>query len=202
MTRDVEKLFKALSKKGMTRAFVRVGDKEYIYPLLAGAQPRVSKKRKRLLVIPIGVLILIACVYFYIRWDFTRVTQNKSLKPQTQAAAEQLLTKQSKNSSPIKPLDESAIYAVISGDKRKVKALPARGVEINSRDPYGWTLLHWAAFAGQRDVYNLLLEKGASPGAKTTRKWFTYPAGATPAELIPPPGNKAGKGFKVTGVKK
>lgn len=54
------------------------------------------------------------------------------------------------------------MYVSLVGDLDRVKALIARGAEINQ---LGWTPLHYAAAKGQLPVVEYLLEKGAMPNA-------------------------------------
>jgi len=53
------------------------------------------------------------------------------------------------------------------------KALLTPGPNVNARDQDGWTPLHWAAWRGQLETVNLLIEKGAdvdAPAKHLTRR--------------------------------
>ena len=57
--------------------------------------------------------------------------------------------------------------AVLAGDVTAVRRLlddDARGVDVDARsEPGGWSLLHYAAYAGRAEAAALLLERGADP---------------------------------------
>lgn len=55
------------------------------------------------------------------------------------------------------PLHEAAMR----GERARVQALLADGLEVDARDAYGITPLHLAVSKGHRDVAELLLSKGA-----------------------------------------
>jgi len=57
--------------------------------------------------------------------------------------------------------------AACLGQLEKVKQLLAAGVEIDARDPQGWTALRWAAQEGHADVVRLLLAHGADVNGKS-----------------------------------
>jgi len=51
--------------------------------------------------------------------------------------------------------------------KRKwSELLIAKGADINAKDEYGWTPLHYAAIKGQKEVVELLIAKGADINSK------------------------------------
>lgn len=72
--------------------------------------------------------------------------------------------------------------AAKTGDKAKVEALLAQGVNVNIKDSYGATPLHWAAYHGHKDVVKLLLAKGANVNAESSD--------GTPLELATDKGHK------------
>jgi ankyrin repeat protein len=58
--------------------------------------------------------------------------------------------------------------AAKAGDLAKVTALLKEHPElVSSKDESGWTILHWAAIEGHKDIAELLLAKGASVNAKS-----------------------------------
>jgi ankyrin repeat protein len=59
--------------------------------------------------------------------------------------------------------------AAKSGDLEKVKAqLRGNPDSVFSKDAYGWTPLHYAAFKGHKEVAALLLDNKAEVNAKCT----------------------------------
>ncbi len=66
----------------------------------------------------------------------------------------------------------SLFNAVKSGDINLIKSFVEKGVDVNTRNKYGWTPLHWAAFRGKTEVVKLLIEKGADVNTKTTKGWW------------------------------
>lgn len=171
MQRKVKKVFNALSKKGMVRAFIETEKKEYIYPLIT-SKP-LKKTVKKTYIILLGVLgvilLLVVGITLYnqlIKSGITRpVSRGNSLDQQDGDGMTQLH------------------LAVIQADMEAIKALIEKGADINIRDNYGWTPLHWAIFKGDEAIRGFLVEKGASLTVQTTRKWFKYPAGLTAVEM-------------------
>jgi hypothetical protein len=68
------------------------------------------------------------------------------------------------------------IHAAMLGDLGRVSELLEQGTSPDERGTDGRTVLHWAAFADQREVVALLLGRGASAGS-------VDPSGATPLHL-------------------
>jgi ankyrin repeat protein len=168
MQRKVKKVFNALSKKGMVRAFIETEKKEYIYPLITSKAPK--KPIRKTYITLLGVIILsVVGITLYnqlIKSDVTQpVSPVNSLNQQDGDGMTQLH------------------HAVIQSDMEAVKALIEKGADINIRDNYGWTPLHWAVFKGDEAIRGFLVQKGASVTIKTTRKWFKYPAGLTAVEM-------------------
>jgi ankyrin repeat protein len=52
------------------------------------------------------------------------------------------------------------------GKYEELKNFIKRGVDVNARDPKGWTALMWASERGHADVARLLLDHGASVNAE------------------------------------
>ena len=50
----------------------------------------------------------------------------------------------------------------LAGDQGKVKAIMDRGIDVNAKNRWGRTLMHWAASTGLADVASYLIEAGAS----------------------------------------
>ena len=48
----------------------------------------------------------------------------------------------------------------MTGNIEAVKLDLAAGVDVNAKDKYGWTPLHWAAREGHKKIVELLIEKG------------------------------------------
>ena len=63
--------------------------------------------------------------------------------------------------------ESSLLNAVKNEDVAEVKALLAKGADVNANDTDGKTPLHRAAAAGRRDLGELLLAKGADVNAKS-----------------------------------
>jgi ankyrin repeat protein len=74
-----------------------------------------------------------------------------------------------------------------------------RGADVNARDKYGWTPLHFAADEDSTDTVRLLLGKGADANAKSTREKtvtaapeiLIYNLGVTPLSLAANHENRA-----------
>jgi hypothetical protein len=64
------------------------------------------------------------------------------------------------------PEDGDLIDAVYEGDLEKVKKLLDEGEDINAKDDYGRTPLHYASINGDLDIIKFLVEKGANVNAK------------------------------------
>jgi ankyrin repeat protein len=56
------------------------------------------------------------------------------------------------------------MVAAAHGNKDTVRALLDAGAEVNAKDFTGWTALHAAAFKGDPEIVQLLLEHGGIPG--------------------------------------
>ena len=65
-----------------------------------------------------------------------------------------------------KPPDISIREAVKTGNIDAVKQHFDTGVDVNAKDRWGMTPLHWAARKGHKEVAELLLTKGADVNAK------------------------------------
>jgi hypothetical protein len=171
MQRKVKKVFNALSKKGMVRAFIETEKKEYIYPLITSKAPKKTVRKTYIIMMGVlgVILLLVVGITLYNQLtnsDITnRVSPGNSLNQQDGDGMTQLH------------------YAVIQVDMEAIKALIEKGADINIRDNYGWTPLHWAIFKRDEVIRRFLVQKGASETIQTTRKWFKYPAGLTTVEM-------------------
>lgn len=58
------------------------------------------------------------------------------------------------------------LSAARNGHEAVVRQLLENGADIEAKNMYGWTALHWTAFNGHETVVRLLLEKGADLEAK------------------------------------
>jgi len=67
------------------------------------------------------------------------------------------------DSEPIAPEEYPGIWlAAATGDKATVESAIKRGLDVNAKEPIGGgTILMTAAFAGQTEIVELLIEKGA-----------------------------------------
>ena len=61
------------------------------------------------------------------------------------------------------------MVAAAHGHKDTARALLDAGADVNAEDFTGWTALHAAAFNGDPEIVQLLLEHGAIPGKAS---WF------------------------------
>jgi ankyrin repeat protein len=60
-----------------------------------------------------------------------------------------------------------ALYiAAWSGDIKNVKRLIQEGSEVDRKDEWGWTALHWAVRGNHKEVAEFLIAQGANVGAK------------------------------------
>jgi hypothetical protein len=57
-------------------------------------------------------------------------------------------------------LNKELLAAVSAGDRTRVEALIAKGADVNAKDTNGQTPLHYAAFRENREIVELLIEKG------------------------------------------
>lgn len=166
MRRKVKKVIRALRKKGMTQAFIAIGDKEFIYP-------PVKDKRKILRTgYVIGLIAAILLLTGYLLF-------NPLLKSTLKTPGDKNDNINRKDTYGMSKLHLAVIYS----DLEQVKQLTGIGARINIRDDYGWTPLHWAVFIKNRDICRFLLQEKASLSIKTKRKWFKYPAGIIPVEI-------------------
>jgi ankyrin repeat protein len=61
--------------------------------------------------------------------------------------------------------------AACKGDLDRVKTLIGGGTDVNIKDEFGCTPLHWAALAESPEVARFLIDKGADVNAKDTRNF-------------------------------
>ena len=61
------------------------------------------------------------------------------------------------------------MVAAAHGNKDTMRALLDAGADVNAKDFTGWTALHAAAFKGDHEIVQLLLEHGGIPGKAS---WF------------------------------
>lgn len=166
MKKKVRKVFKALSKKGLTQAFVEIDGNEYLYPGAAKSNHLVKKG----FFLVLGLVILIAAgVFIY----------NNLLKPRSNVPTI--------DGKPLEAVDRYGMTplhrAVIDSGINRVQRLVTLGAAVDAQDNYGWTPLHWAVFIKDAQICRYLLGQGAMPTIKTNGKWFKYPAGITAVQM-------------------
>jgi ankyrin repeat protein len=178
MQRRVKKVFKTLSKKGMIRAFVETGKKEYVYPLISQNKPKKALKK---------IYFLLLGIIFLLVMGLTAINLLLKDKPKNLVSISQ------KNS-----LDHQDLYgmtplhhAVIRADMEATEGLTKKGAGINTQDNYGWTPLHWAVFKQDEILCRFLVQSGASTTITTTQSWFKFPAGITAVEMAKITKNKS-----------
>ena len=178
MKRRVKRVFKALSKKGMVRAFVETGKREYIYPLITQNKPK--KALKNIIFLLLGIVLVLAA---------GMAVSNLLLKdkPTNPVPVSQKNSLDHRDRYGMTPLH----HAVIRGDMETIKGLIEKGAGINARDNYGWTPLHWAVFKQDEISCRSLVQSGASTTITSTRPWFKFPAGITAIEMARITNNKA-----------
>ena len=176
MKRKVKKVFKALSKKGMIRAFVETDKKEYVYPLITQNTPK--KALKRIVFLLLGMVFLLAV---------GKTAFNLLMKDKSTGSVSQTILSDRKDRYGMTALH----HAVIRADMETVKGLIEEGAGINTRDNYGWTPLHWAVFKQDEIICRFLVQTGASTTITSTQSWFKFPAGKTAVEMAKITKNKA-----------
>ena len=166
MQRKIDNVFKELNRKGMTRAFIDTGDREYIYPAIGETK---KAPRKTVIIVTLSALFTVFALLFYMSGG-----KNEAIPTPPPA-------------SPPENVDVYGLsplhHAVIRADFKKAEDLIQTGSPMDLQDLYGWTPLHWAAFNGDPNIYGLLIKNGADTTAKATKKWFKYPAGITAPEI-------------------
>jgi hypothetical protein len=178
MQRRVKKVFKALSKKGMVRAFVETGKREYVYPLIT--QGKTKKALTKIYFLLLGMVFLLAVGIM----AFKLLLENKQMDP-VSISQKNAMDRQDRYGM------TSLHHAVNRGDVETIKDLIEKGAGINARDNYGWTPLHWAVFKQDEIICRFLVQSGASATITTTRPWFKFPAGITVMEMARITNNKA-----------
>ncbi|UCH92447.1 MAG: ankyrin repeat domain-containing protein [Candidatus Aminicenantes bacterium] len=176
MQRKVEKVFKALSKKGMVRAFIETDKKEYVYPLITRNQPK--KTLKKIYLVLLGMVFLLAV-------GITAFNQLVKEKPTGTVSHRSSLDRQ--DGYGLTPLH----HAVIRADMETIKGLIEKGAGIDIQDNYGWTPLHWAVFKQDEMICRFLVQTGAAKNITTSQSWFKFPAGVTALEMAKITKNKA-----------
>src|SRR5262245_106306 len=63
--------------------------------------------------------------------------------------------------------------AAMRGDRAQVRALLARGANVNAAQGDGMSALHWAAYRGDAELADLLLKAGAKTEATTRNGAYT-----------------------------
>jgi hypothetical protein len=180
MQRRVKRVFKALSKKGMVRAFVETGKREYVYPLIT--QGKTKKALTKIYFLLLGMVFLLAVGIT----AFNLLLKDKPMDS-VSVSRKNALDRQDRYGM------TSLHHAVNSLDMETIKNLIEKGAGINASDNYGWTPLHWAVFKQDEFICRFLVKCGASITITTTRSWFKFPAGLTAVEMARIINNKAVK---------
>jgi hypothetical protein len=175
MQRKVKKLFKALSKKGMIRAFVETDKREYVYPLITQGNPKKALKKIYFLLLGMVFLLAVGMTAF-----------NLLMKDKSTESVSQTIFSDRQDRYGMTALH----HAVIRADMDAIKRLVEEGAGINTRDNYGWTPLHWAVFKQDETVCRFLVQSGASTTITSTQSWFKFPAGTTAVEMAKMTKNK------------
>ena len=68
-------------------------------------------------------------------------------------------------------LNKKLMDAAEKGNTNIVADLLDMGAQVDARNPFGWTVLHWAARNGKTDVSRLLLDRGAQVDARGADDW-------------------------------
>ena len=104
--------------------------------------------------------------------------------------------------------DISIFNAAGTGNIEAVKQHVASGTDVNAKNKYGTTPLHFAAGGGHKQITELLIAKGADVNAKSNRgvtplDWTTTPDDpidtAETADLLRKHGGKTGAELKAEG---
>jgi ankyrin repeat protein len=67
----------------------------------------------------------------------------------------------------MKNISGKLLDACCNGDKEKVIELIAQGVNVNAKNDYSWTPLHWACSYDHKEIVLTLLGAGANVNKKT-----------------------------------
>ena len=174
MNRTVDKVFKDLQNKGMTRAFIQVGNQEYIYPPVMESNASNNIKTRWKTVAAVLVFGLIVAIWFLYGPD-SRSSQNN--KGNTALVGQGI--------NEIKDIYglTSLHHAVIRSDRQTVAQLIHQGNRIDARDNYDWTPLHWAVFVKDISLCQLLVQEGANPNIPSGKAWFSFPKGTTAKQM-------------------
>ena len=68
-------------------------------------------------------------------------------------------------------LNKKLMDAAEKGNTNIVADLLDMGAQVDARNPFGWTVLHWAATNGHTDTAMLLLDRGAQVDARNPFGW-------------------------------
>ena len=80
------------------------------------------------------------------------------------------------------PFDNARYYIVNKQNAEALKLIDSGAFPIDQGNYEGWTLLHYAAEAGNLDMVKALLERGADPTAKT--KYGSLPYDVASATMV------------------
>ncbi len=83
------------------------------------------------------------------------------------SAGRQTAPRPGTTAGPVAPAADALLEAARRGDAAAVRALLAKGADVNAAPGDGMTALHWAAERGQQNVVALLLGAGAQASAVT-----------------------------------
>ncbi len=187
MQRKVKRVFKALSKKGMIRAFVETDKKEYVYPLITQNIPKKALKKIYFLLVGMAFLLAVGMAAF-----------NLLVKDKSTGSVSQMILLDRQDRYGMTALH----HAVIRADMEAIKDLIEEGAGINTRDNYGWTPLHWAVFKQDENICRFLVQTGASTTIASTQSWFKFPAGMRVVEMAQITKNKDVQAILASGENK
>ena len=69
--------------------------------------------------------------------------------------------------------DDALVNAAVSGDIEVVKLLIANGANVNAKDVYGDSSMHYVAHRGRKEIVELILANGAEVNTTTISGDFT-----------------------------
>ncbi len=161
------KFFRRVKKFGMFKSVIYDSkfNSEYLYPGV-----KMDPRKAELIVLS----VLLLCLAFVLKFRIVGRFNNP------------VVLKKSKIHLRIDKFGMSNLHrAVIYNKEEVVLKLLEYGADINMKDSWGWTPLHWARFLGSKSLGNILLAHGASDEDRTEKQWYRIKSGTTPDEISP-----------------